>query len=387
MAVSADARLDAAVKTNDGFFTTFFVSPWSKHAARWCARRAITPDQVTVFSFALGIGAAVLFATGQRWAFVAGGLIAYFAFFTDCVDGQLARYTQRFSAIGAWLDAILDRGKEYAILAGLAAGARPHAWVLAGAAITLQTARHALVLNYVAQHGWRMNVEGQWLRRVLVFPIGERFAVIALVTAVFDARTTLVVWLICAGVASAYMVAGRVARMIRASASSAQERLGAQRDDGPLRLPGGFAPVPLLLAAVAAIVAGILADWPPAPVVSAAVVLGTLTSGAVPADRFRTLVPALLRAVEFTAIAWTTDRAGHPAAGYALLAVIAFRHYDLIYRPRPADAVALLGLGWGGRVLLVLALASSAPALFALAGVLAVLWVGDAARHWTGVAA
>ena len=31
--------LDSAVKAADGFFTTFFVSPYSKYIARWCARR------------------------------------------------------------------------------------------------------------------------------------------------------------------------------------------------------------------------------------------------------------------------------------------------------------------------------------------------------------
>ena len=39
--------LDSAVKAIDGFFTTFFVSPYSKYIARWAARRGLTPNQVT----------------------------------------------------------------------------------------------------------------------------------------------------------------------------------------------------------------------------------------------------------------------------------------------------------------------------------------------------
>ena len=42
--------LNSAVKGADGFFTTFFVSTYSKYIARWAARRGLTPNQVTMFS-------------------------------------------------------------------------------------------------------------------------------------------------------------------------------------------------------------------------------------------------------------------------------------------------------------------------------------------------
>ena len=42
--------LDSAVKASDGFFTTFFVSPYSQYIARWAARRGLTPNQVTTVS-------------------------------------------------------------------------------------------------------------------------------------------------------------------------------------------------------------------------------------------------------------------------------------------------------------------------------------------------
>ena len=68
------------------------------------------------------------------------------AFTIDCVDGQLARYTRQFSKLGAWLDSIFDRGKEYVVYVGLALGATrgfgDDVWTLAVAALALQTARH-----------------------------------------------------------------------------------------------------------------------------------------------------------------------------------------------------------------------------------------------------
>src|SRR5690606_13734869 len=69
------ARLNNAVKGADGFFTTFFVSTYSRFIARWAARRGLTPNQVTLISIALGVAAAVCFATGQRPLMVAGGLL------------------------------------------------------------------------------------------------------------------------------------------------------------------------------------------------------------------------------------------------------------------------------------------------------------------------
>ena len=44
----------------------------------------------------------------------------------DCVDGQLARYTRQFSKLGAWLDSIFDRTKEYVVFAGLGDRREPH---------------------------------------------------------------------------------------------------------------------------------------------------------------------------------------------------------------------------------------------------------------------
>ena len=144
-------RLNSAVKGADGFFTTFFVSTWSRYVARWAARRGIGPNQVTVFALCVGLAAATAFATGERAGYIAGAALLYLSFVFDCVDGQLARYTRRFSKFGAYIDSIFDRAKEYAALAGLAIGASSsEVWVLAAAMLTLQTFRHSFDFSYGA---------------------------------------------------------------------------------------------------------------------------------------------------------------------------------------------------------------------------------------------
>ncbi|HEX2087869.1 MAG TPA: CDP-alcohol phosphatidyltransferase family protein [Solirubrobacteraceae bacterium] len=267
--------LDSSVKAADGFFTTFFVSPYSKYIARWTARRGLTPNQVTTISVVIGVLAAAAFATGERWGLVAGAILLQVSFTTDCVDGQLARYTRQFSKLGAWLDSVFDRTKEYAVFAGLAIGySAAHGdaiWGLAGAALILQTVRHMLDFSFgaarqevigAAQHPpleqpsdrvgagvapkaparavaeeqpdaadpprpvslprrvlglWRRldRMPGLiWVKRMVAFPIGERFAVISITAALWDAKVTFVVLLAWGGFAAAYTFAGRFLRSV-----------------------------------------------------------------------------------------------------------------------------------------------------------------------------
>ncbi|MEV0591131.1 CDP-alcohol phosphatidyltransferase family protein [Nonomuraea cavernae] len=257
------ARLDHAVKGADGFFTTYFVSTYSRFIARWAARRGLTPNQVTLISIALGVLAAACFATGDRPWMVAGGLLIYFAFVFDCVDGQVARYARKFGVLGAWLDATFDRFKEYVVFAGLAvgwvvSGNGDDIWILALAAIGLQSVRHLLDFSFGIAN--RRKPPGQlptlpltapsdkelrqalqsrkveraqgirgllkmwskagrfravhWARKMIVFPIGERFAAIAITAALFDARITFLTLVIWGSVAAIYTLTGRLMRSL-----------------------------------------------------------------------------------------------------------------------------------------------------------------------------
>ncbi len=148
--------LSNAVKATDGFFTTFFVSPYSRFIARWTAKRGMTPNQVTWISLALGALAALAFWRATLEWRIVGAVLLQAAFTFDCVDGQLARYTRQFSRLGAWLDSVFDRGKEYLVFAGLAAGYErlnpgSDIWLLAMAAIGFQTFRHLVDFSYAAQ--------------------------------------------------------------------------------------------------------------------------------------------------------------------------------------------------------------------------------------------
>lgn len=246
--VGDDARIAAAVKDDDGFFTTFLVSSWSPHLVRWAARRGTTPNQVTGASIALAVAAATAFATGVQPGMVIGAVLLLAAFVADCVDGQLARYTGSGTPLGAWLDAVSDRVKEAVVYAGLAIGGaqagEPGIWLLATCALALQTLRHQMDFAYAALNGgsdpvaaaWDADgdvgagrqvgaagvrtaatLERSWLRwvkRIVVLPIGERFALISVTAAIAGPRATFIALLGWGTAAAIYMVSGRVLRSL-----------------------------------------------------------------------------------------------------------------------------------------------------------------------------
>ena len=64
---------------------------------------------------------------------------------------------------------------------------------------------------------WRAadrNPQLRWLKKIIAFPIGERFAVIAITAALFDAETVFIVMLAWGGFALTYVMVGRTLRSL-----------------------------------------------------------------------------------------------------------------------------------------------------------------------------
>lgn len=427
------ARLRLAVKEKDDFFTTYAVSTWSPLVTKWCARLGLTPSGVTALSVLFAVAAALAFWQASRPAMIAGAVLLYLGFVLDCVDGQLARYTRRFGAFGGWLDTMADRAKEYAVYAGLAAGAEriglPYAWPLAITAIVLQTVRHMTDTWYGALHdeaaarpvaaaqggvGARLSAASTrvqadtgsaayWLKRIVVFPIGERWALIAVLAAIFNGRVALAAVVIWGLLAFAYTLALRSLRSIsmRVGVLNTVDT-SRHRDDGLLVravLSRAGLPAPLLFALVAALVAfGLvvlfLTGEPSKPALAIAalfVLLGGAAAGAKHAAPLDWLVPAGLRAAEYLLVV-AVGLLGRvpPPVVFLLLFMLALHHYDLTARMEkaaPESAGAATWLGWDGRivVLTVAGLAGWATAgEAALAGIVAGGFLIGVVGDWRG---
>jgi phosphatidylglycerophosphate synthase len=439
-------RLRSAVKARDGFFTTFCISPYSRYIARWCARRGLTPNQVTTASLLTALIAAACAATGTRGGYVAAGVLLLFSFVLDCTDGQLARYSLQYSTMGAWLDATFDRAKEYAYYAGLALGAArsgDDVWALALGAMVLQSCRHVIDFSFNEANvdataattsgaagkavvgtptaalsskldsvGWTV-----WVRRMIVLPIGERWAGIAVLTALTTPRIVFYALLIGCAFAACYTTAGRVLRSVTRKAirtERAANALGDLSDSGPLaegvavllrgaarRLPSAL-PFLFAFAGGAAVVAtaAFTRVGGPWPVVGAAVYV--LLSGLAVSRPLKGaldwLVPPVFRAAEYSTVLLLAARSevnGALPAAFGLVAAVAYHHYDTVYRIRggtgsPPHWLVRTVLGHEGRTLLVTALAAVlvtrntdfTTALTVLTAAVALVVLYESIRFW-----
>lgn len=400
------ARLQAN-RMDDGFYSTFVVRRASKPLTRLALRIGWSPNAITVLSFAIGLAAAGSFALGSRWALVLGALLLQLSLVVDCVDGEVARATRRFSALGAWLDASTDRVKEFLAYAGLAVGAATGGadiWWLAVVLIVLQTTRHMADYDFSrvqrlreafvprrdiriaddgaagSAGGWsvsgamelstRMNSRDavRWAKRAIHLPIGERWLIISVFAALLGPTWALGVLLVAGLAALAYVTAGRVLRTLTwhgPTPPAGARLLARQADAGPV-----------LSALAAAVPAGLRQRaWE---------------------NREAWAVPSLLRFVELglvavVALVWFPSVT---VAAFWWMAVVAFHHYDTLYRAmQDHDSprwMVWLGLGWDGRTVVVVAFAVVGVAALGTglawgAALLAVLFVLVASVQWLSV--
>lgn len=85
-------------------------------------RAGATPNQVSLLSFVVAIGASVSFFLGTTYAYFVGASLVAVSGLLDGVDGQLARRTGTETAQGDMLDHTLDRYADLAFVVGIAGG-------------------------------------------------------------------------------------------------------------------------------------------------------------------------------------------------------------------------------------------------------------------------
>ena len=236
----ARLRLKLANRANDGFFSVFFLRKFSKLFTWLAVRLKMTPNQVTLISFAVGLLSAYEFSRGDFWSIFIGAVLLQLSIIIDCVDGELARYTRQFSQLGAWLDAITDRIKEYLVFFALAYGAAKDGrdlWVPAMGMMLFQTFRHLSDYNFARINKIRstqllpisfeiksdgfINVEREkktrfeyWSKKALQFPIGERWLVISASSVIGGAAFTFTIMPILSLISIALVFRGRIIKTL-----------------------------------------------------------------------------------------------------------------------------------------------------------------------------
>ncbi|MBA8793545.1 hypothetical protein FHX74_001150 [Friedmanniella endophytica] len=404
-------RLRTASRGGDGLYSTAVVRRLSRHGTAVALGLGWSPNLVTAASLLIGLLAAALVYTGAWWAWVLAAVLLQVALVVDCMDGEIARFTRRFSNLGGWLDGVGDRVKEYAVFAAVAAVAvrdgHPDGWLWAAIALVLVTGRHLEDHSYAdklapgrlsrperlgldvvddsrAAAGARTGLTGRpdrrartvfWAKKVVHLPIAERYLLLSLLLLTRQPLWVLAVAVVGNALALLWALGGRVLRELRRPSRdlgpelAAVGPLDAQLDlglsvrllqrvwrwRGPF-LPGVVALLALWLGVIACVCAGL--GW--LALVGAVVGVPLLAATAQPPvrHRFGWLLPPLLWAGEAAVVAALLAHGRLGGAVFGFLAVVAYRRYDLIYglrlRTRATAALdPLAGLGVEGRVLLV----------------------------------
>jgi phosphatidylglycerophosphate synthase len=336
-------RLKMANRANDGFYSVFFLRKFSKLLTWLAVRVKATPNQVTLISFAIGLYSAFCFTKGSFSQTLLGAVLLQISIIVDCVDGELARYTRKFSKLGAWLDAVTDRVKEYMVFLGLAIGAEKSGedlWVPALVMMLIQTFRHLsdynfarsvklraesqflAPLDYAADFDGIVPTEREpkgrlryWLGKIIQFPIGERWLVISASAVIGGASFTFTVMPILAAISALVVYRGRIMRTLKMERVPSRGILiSAQQDSLILKL--NFI------------------------------------------KRFDWLAPSLLRAIETLLLLWIfIINEQINTVTFIIIFTIVFHHYDNLYRSLQNEKKSVwlsrLGLFIEGRLLLL----------------------------------
>ena len=414
---SDPVRLQArrCARGGDGWLSERTVRPLSRQITPWAVKAGLAPTTVTVASLIVGASAVATAVLGTRWGYLATAVLMIVSLVLDCIDGEVARWTHRYSRGGAWLDAVGDRVKEYAVWFAVAwAVGQQDFWLLILSCLILFTSKHFLDYGWSLRFPpWRpraipMSAEPDpwqaagvvppsvrppsW-RRVLGMPIAERWLLVAVLLPLTGPWVTFSVLVVLGALSLAYTVLTRIRwshapidpvmrpQLVAITDPGFRARAAGRMQWGPAALLG------LLVMVVAA--AG--APWVVLAGYAIALGLYEVAYGSGPRGRLGWMAPSVARTSEMAILLAASWFAPQPAgaAVFALLAASAWRHYDVIYRIRnqhvlPDRRGTVLLLGTAGRVLvaivLLLVFGSGAWLWFAL--YLAVVAVLDSLRSW-----
>ena len=109
-------------KNTDGPVSQILNRPISLRISKLLLKTGITPNQISILSTVIGLVGASFFFSGEYFYLILGGILIHIHSIVDGCDGEVARLKLRQTKYGGWLDSVLDRYVDAAIIFGLAYG-------------------------------------------------------------------------------------------------------------------------------------------------------------------------------------------------------------------------------------------------------------------------
>jgi len=98
------------------------LKPVLEKVGKTFAATGLSPNTFTVIGLVFAFISSIIYGLGYEYSLLIAGLVLLVSGFFDIVDGQVARYANKMSKKGGFLDSIFDKIAEVAIFFGILVG-------------------------------------------------------------------------------------------------------------------------------------------------------------------------------------------------------------------------------------------------------------------------
>jgi len=157
------------------------------------ASTGLSPNFWTSVGLIFAFASAIIYGVNFEFALIIASILILLSGFFDIVDGQVAKFTNKTSTTGAFLDSVFDKIAEVAIFLGILIGAFAEPY-LVFLAITL-----SLLVSYTRARAESIGIKlqgigiGERAERLLVISIGGIIAGVTQITEIMEYAIILVI--------------------------------------------------------------------------------------------------------------------------------------------------------------------------------------------------
>ena len=165
------------------------LKPYLQGIGKVFASTGISPNTWTVIGLIFAFASSLVYGINFEYSLILGGVILLISGFFDIVDGQVARYTNKITKSGGFLDSVFDKIAEVSIFFGILIGgyAEPYLVFLA---VTL-----SLLVSYTRAIADRLTIK---LQGIGIGERAERLLVIAIIGIIGFMEVAIIIVIIIA---------------------------------------------------------------------------------------------------------------------------------------------------------------------------------------------